>query len=302
MRLKRRINGLLLLDKPIGPSSNRALQTVKHLYGAAKAGHTGSLDPLASGLLPICFGEATKFSQYLLDADKTYIVKAQLGIRTTTSDSEGEIVATKAVPDLTLKSLDRTLEAFRGTITQIPSMYSALKYQGKPLYKYAREGIEVPRTERTIEVYQLDVIAYESGMVTLAIRCSKGTYVRTIVDDLGEVLGCGAHVIALRRTSIGDFKEADMMTIAHLEQLKSDVSYQAIDDLLLPVETAISALPPVFLHPDLVHYLQQGSPVLVPNLPRGAWLRLHTKEGALIGIGELLDDGRIAPKRLLSQH
>ena len=302
MRNKRRLNGILLLDKPIGPSSNRALQTVKHLYHAAKAGHTGSLDPLASGLLPICFGEATKFSQYLLDADKTYTVKAQLGVRTTTSDAEGEVVATKDVPELTLTDLEHALEPFRGTIMQIPSMYSALKYQGKPLYKYAREGVEVPRTERTIQVYQLDLIDYHDHVVTLSIRCSKGTYVRTIVDDLGEALGCGAHVIELRRTSIGDFKESDMITIEQVEQLKNDQQFDVMDALLLPVETAIASLPAVFLHPDLVHYIKQGSPVLVPNVPKGLWLRLHTKEGELIGIGELLDDGRVAPRRLLSQN
>lgn len=302
MRNKRRINGILLLDKPVGPSSNRALQTVKHLYGAAKAGHTGSLDPLASGLLPICFGEATKFSQYLLDADKTYSVKAQLGVRTTTSDSEGEVVSTRDVPLLTLAALDQALEAFRGTITQVPSMYSALKYQGKPLYKYAREGIEVPRPERTLQIYQLDLIDYQENVVSLSIRCSKGTYVRTIVDDLGETLGCGAHVIELRRTSIGDFKATDMITLTHIGQLKNDGQFQAMDDLLLPVDTAIAALPAVFLNSDLIHYITQGSPVLVPHAPKGPWIRLHTKEGDLVGIGELLDDGRIAPRRLLSQQ
>lgn len=302
MRNKRRINGILLLDKPIGPSSNRALQTVKHLYNAAKAGHTGSLDPLASGLLPICFGEATKLSQYLLDADKTYKVKALLGVRTTTSDAEGEVVSTKVVPDFTSTALDQVLNDFRGEITQIPSMYSALKYEGRALYQYAREGIEVPRAPRTIHVYQLDLIDYQSPVITLSIRCSKGTYVRTIVDDLGELLGCGAHVIELRRTSIGDFNEKTMITIAQLEQLKHDEQFQTMDDVLLPMEVAISALPPVFLHADLVHYIKQGSPVLVPNVPKGPWIRLHTKEGELVGIGELLDDGRVAPKRLLSQE
>lgn len=301
MRNKRRIHGILLLDKPIGPSSNRALQTVKHLYSAAKAGHTGSLDPLASGLLPICFGEATKFSQYLLDADKTYFVKATLGIRTATSDSEGEVISTRDVPELTVEQLNQALDAFRGTITQIPSMYSALKYEGKPLYKYAREGIEVPRASRTIQVYQLNLIRYEKPVLTFSVRCSKGTYIRTIADDLGESLGCGAHVIELRRTSIGDFQERDMITLTQLEQLKQDEQLQQMDDLLLPVETAVSAWPAVFLNADLVYYLKQGSPVLVPNLPKGIWLRLHTKEGELIGIGELLDDGRIAPRRLMSQ-
>lgn len=299
---RRKINGILLLDKPIGDTSNAVLQQVKRLYFAAKAGHTGSLDPLASGMLPICFGEATKYSQYLLDANKTYHVKAKLGVRTTTSDAEGEVVSTKPVPELSVADLDKAFDAFRGEVTQIPSMYSALKYEGKPLYYYARNGIEVPRKERVIQVYQLDVVGYADDVVTFTVKCSKGTYVRTIADDLGELLGCGAHVIELRRTQVGDFKEEDMVTLDKVEQLKEQHLFQEMDQLLLPLDTAVSCWPSVFLNEDLIFYIKQGSPVLVPNAPQEHWMRLHTKDGTFIGIGELLDDGRVAPRRLMAMH
>jgi tRNA pseudouridine55 synthase len=297
---RRKVNGILLLDKPIGQTSNAFLQQVKYLYFAAKAGHTGSLDPLATGMLPICFGEATKYSQYLLDADKTYYVKAQLGVRTTTSDAEGEVVATKPVPELSMKQLDKAFDGFRGEVKQIPSMYSALKYQGQPLYYYARKGIEVPRKERMIRVYDLQLLEYENNIVTFMVRCSKGTYVRTISDDFGEVLGCGAHVVELRRTQVGDFKESDMVTLDYIEQLKNDEKFAEMDELLLPLDTAVACWPSVFLNADLTFYVRQGSPVLVPNVPQVQWLRLHSQEGDFIGIGELLDDGRVAPRRLIA--
>lgn len=298
---RRKVDGILLLDKPMGMTSNAVLQQIKYLYFAAKAGHTGSLDPLATGMLPICFGEATKYSQYLLDADKTYTVKAKLGVRTTTSDAEGEVVSTKPVPEFTLAQLDQAFDAFRGEILQVPSMYSALKYQGKPLYYYARNNIEVPRKERMITVYQLDVLDYADEVVTFSVKCSKGTYVRTIADDVGEVLGCGAHVIELRRTQVGNFAEADMTTVSELEALKADNQFQQMDDLLLPVDTAVACWPSVFLNEDLLFYIRQGSPVLVPNAPQVHWLRLHSKEGEFIGIGELQEDGLVAPRRLISQ-
>lgn len=297
---RRKVNGILLLDKPQGKTSNAILQQVKYLYFAAKAGHTGSLDPLATGMLPICFGEATKYSQYLLDADKTYQVEALLGVRTTTSDAEGEVVATRDVPTLSLADIDQACAAFRGSILQEPSMYSALKYQGKPLYYYARNNIEVPRKQRQIQVYQLDVLSYEQQRVTLMVSCSKGTYVRTLVDDLGEVLGCGAHVSALRRTRVGNFDEADMVTLEQLEQFKENQQFQQMDDLLLPVDTAVASWPSVYLNDDLAFYVKQGSPVLVPQVPQAHWLRLHTKAGEFIGIGELQEDGLVAPRRLVA--
>lgn len=297
---RRKVDGILLLDKPVGLTSNGVLQQVKYLYFAAKAGHTGSLDPLASGMLPICFGEATKYSQYLLDADKTYYVKAKLGIRTTTSDTEGDVVSTRPVPDFSLAALDQAFDAFRGEVSQIPSLYSALKYEGKPLYYYARNGIDVPRKERTIKVYQLTVLDYQDHIVSFTVKCSKGTYVRTIADDFGEALGCGAHVVELRRTQVGDFLERDMITLDQIEQLKNDALFQEMDDLLLPLDTAVACWPSVFLNDDLVFYIKQGSPVLVPNVPQVHWLRLHKKDGEFIGIGQLLDDGRVAPRRLMA--
>ena len=203
--IKRAVNGILLLDKPPTMSSNRALQTVKHLFAARKAGHTGSLDPLASGLLPVCFGEATKFCQYLLSADKTYLVTMRLGIRTDTGDTEGEVISERPVPEVTSAILEKIFDQFRGEIEQVPSMYSALKHQGQPLYKLARQGITVARESRRLTIFRLTVLNFTADSVQFELHCSKGTYVRTLVDDFGEVLGCGAHVTQLRRIGVGAF-------------------------------------------------------------------------------------------------
>ena len=208
-RRGRDINGVLLLDKHQGLSSNDVLQKVKRIYNANKAGHTGALDPLATGMLPICLGESTKFSQFLLDADKRYRVIARLGQRTNTSDADGEVVQERPV-EFSQEQLDAALEQFRGDSQQVPSMYSALKYQGKPLYEYARQGIEVPREARDITVYELQFIRWENDELELEIHCSKGTYIRTIIDDLGEVLGCGAHVIYLRRVQVSNYPSERM--------------------------------------------------------------------------------------------
>ncbi len=210
------MNGIFLLDKPIHISSNAALQKVKRLFQAKKAGHTGSLDPLATGMLPICFGQATKFSQYLLDADKSYAVTMQLGVRTNTSDKEGEVISTREVPNLSVTDIDRAFDNFRGNIQQVPSMFSALKYQGKPLYFYARQGITIERPSRAITIHAIDHISLENNLVYFTVHCSKGTYVRTLVDDVGEQLGCGAHVTQLRRLSVGPYRETDMMTMEQL--------------------------------------------------------------------------------------
>lgn len=235
-RKGRAINGILLLDKPYEMSSNHALQAVKRIYFAQKAGHTGALDPLATGMLPICLGEGTKFSQFLLDTDKTYIVTAKLGVRTTTSDADGEIVAEKPV-NVSQEQLDIALDSFRGTTQQVPSMYSALKYQGQPLYKYAREGIEVPRVSRDITVYKLDLLRFVDDEVDLEIHVSKGTYIRTIIDDLGEMLGCGAHVADLRRVTVGSYPREKMVTIEQLETLLEQAQTEGISpsDLLDPL-------------------------------------------------------------------
>ena len=271
-RKGRPINGVLLLDKPYEMSSNNALQKVKRIYFAQKAGHTGALDPLATGMLPICLGEGTKFSQFLLDTDKRYQVTAKLGIRTTTSDADGEVVSNKPV-DITEQQLSAALDSFRGTTQQIPSMYSALKYQGQPLYKYAREGIEVPRESRDITVFHLTLLRFENDEVDLDIHVSKGTYIRTIVDDLGELLGCGAHVAHLHRSAVGNYPTDKMVTMEQLESLLEQANEQEIppsvllDPLLLPMQSAVVGLPAVYIDDMSANFLRHGNPVQAYNAP-----------------------------------
>jgi len=232
----RQIDGILLLDKPIGISSNRALQKIKHLFQAKKAGHTGTLDVLASGLLIICFGKATKLAQLLLDADKCYQVAGKLGIKTATCDSEGEVLETKPTDNITLELIQETLEKFRGEITQVPSMYSALKHKGTPLYKLARKGIEVERKARKVHIYALKLLDWNNDLLKLDVRCSKGTYIRNLIDDIGRALGCGAYVTELRRSAIGKFKISQAYTIAQLQELYEIKGLAAIDAKILPME------------------------------------------------------------------
>lgn len=302
----RPINGIVLLDKPTGISSNDALQRVKRIYYAQKAGHTGALDPLATGMLPICLGEATKFSQFLLESDKRYLVTAKLGVRTATSDSDGEVVSERPV-DVDESQLQQVLEQFRGESQQVPSMYSALKYQGQPLYKYARAGIEVPRESRPIKVYELNLISFDGDEVTLGIHCSKGTYIRTIVDDMGEKLGCGAHVIMLRRTQVANYPADRMVTLDQLQALLDDarendeVPGDHLDPLLLATDTAVQSLPEVNLSDEMADYVMHGQAVLVPGISATGPLRLTRGEaGLFIGVGEINDDGLVAPKRLVN--
>ncbi|HCM0859813.1 tRNA pseudouridine(55) synthase TruB [Vibrio parahaemolyticus] len=304
-RKGRSINGVILLDKPTGISSNDALQKVKRIYFAEKAGHTGALDPLATGMLPICLGEATKFSQFLLDSDKRYRVIAKLGERTNTSDSDGEVVETRPV-DVTLEKLEACIEKFRGESDQVPSMFSALKYQGKPLYEYARKGIEVPRESRKITVYEIVLHRFEGDEVEMEVHCSKGTYIRTIVDDLGEMLGCGAHVTMLRRTAVAKYPYEKMVTLEQLNELFEQAHREEIaprellDPLLMPMDTAVEDLPEVNLIPELADMVQHGQPVQVFGAPEQGPLRLTMGEERLfIGVGEMNDDGKIAPKRLV---
>ncbi len=304
-RKGRPINGVILLDKPTGISSNDALQKVKRIYFAEKAGHTGALDPLATGMLPICLGEATKFSQFLLDSDKRYRVIAKLGERTNTSDSDGEVVETRPV-DVTLEKLEASIEKFRGESDQVPSMFSALKYQGKPLYEYARKGIEVPRESRKITVYEIILHRFEGDEVEMEVHCSKGTYIRTIVDDLGEMLGCGAHVTMLRRTVVAKYPYEKMVTLEQLNELLEQAHREEIaprellDPLLMPMDTAVEDLPEVNLIPELADMVQHGQPVQVLGAPEQGPLRLTMGEERLfIGVGEMNDDGKIAPKRLV---
>ncbi|GLX83556.1 tRNA pseudouridine(55) synthase TruB [Thalassotalea eurytherma] len=307
-RKGRPVNGVVLLDKPYDISSNSALQRVKRIYFAQKAGHTGALDPLATGMLPICLGEGTKFSQFLLDTDKTYQVTAKLGIRTTTSDVDGEVVSEKPV-DVNESQLSEALEHFRGDSKQVPSMYSALKHQGQPLYKYAREGIEVEREARDITVFRLEVLRFENDEVDMEIHCSKGTYIRTIVDDLGERLGCGAHVSALRRVGVGSYDRKDMVTIEQLDALleqakEQDVSPSSLlDPLLLPMNTALVGIPSVVVDEESSRYLRLGNPVSAQGLPLEGFVQVYVDNGSnseaeFIGVGIVDDNGMLAPKRI----
>lgn len=256
-------------------------------------------------MLPICLGEATKFSQFLLDSDKRYRVIAKLGERTNTSDSDGEVVETRPV-DVTLEKLEACIEKFRGESDQVPSMFSALKYQGKPLYEYARKGIEVPRESRKITVYEIILHRFEGDEVEMEVHCSKGTYIRTIVDDLGEMLGCGAHVTMLRRTAVAKYPYEKMVTLEHLNELLEQAHREEIaprellDPLLMPMDTAVEDLPEVNLIPELADMVQHGQPVQVLGAPEQGVLRLTMGEERLfIGVGEMNDDGKIAPKRLV---
>ena len=303
----RALDGILLLDKPQGMTSNEALQQAKRVYGAAKAGHTGSLDPLATGMLPICFGEATKFSQYMLDADKVYHTTAKLGVRTDTGDAEGEVVNERPVT-VGQADVEQALAQFRGDITQVPSMYSAIKVDGQPLYKLAREGKEVERPSRVVSIYQLELLDFRGDEVDLVVHCSKGTYIRTLVEDLGEMLDCGAHVTMLRRLQVGGFAEADMRPLSELsaaaEQHHDWGDRNAvIDPWLLPTSAAVSDLPTVEVTDLMAVYLQQGQPVFVPNVATDGQVLLFNRDadGRFIGIGEVNDDGQIAPRRLLAE-
>ena len=301
-RRGRPVDGILVLDKPLGVSSNQALQSAKRLYFAAKAGHTGSLDPLATGVLPLCFGEATKFSQYLLDADKAYESTFVLGVATTTGDAEGDVLETIDAAHLGETDVSRALEAFRGEIEQVPSMFSAIKQDGKPLYKLAREGREVERKARRVVIKQLELRAFRGGVkpeIDIYLECSKGTYVRSIAEDLGRALGCGGHVSALRRTRAGPFSLDNSVSLGTLEALKSNDQLAEMDALLLPADTALGGLPLVRLSESGGFYIRQGQPVQVPNAPCDGMVRVALETGEFLGVGEILDDGRVAPRRLI---
>lgn len=300
----REVNGILLLDKPLGDSSNAALQRVKRLFDARKAGHTGSLDPLATGLLPLCFGHATKLSEFLLGSDKRYWVRVKLGVTTTTADAEGEVVSERPAEHIGQADVEQVLPQFTGRIKQLPPMYSAVKHKGQRLYELAREGQEVEREPREIDIHALEVVNFEGPEFELNVHCSKGTYVRTLAEDIGEKLGVGAYVTALRRTGVGPYREADMVTMDKINELRDQVreqqSWACLDEILLPLDTALHDWPEVRLTEDLLFYLRQGQPVLVPKSPSGGQIRLYDPSGKFIGAGEIDDDGRVAPKRLLS--
>ena len=301
----RDVHGILLLNKPTGISSNTALQQAKRLFQAGKAGHTGSLDNLASGLLPICFGEATKLSRFLLEADKRYQAECALGITTTTGDAQGEILQTRSIAQLNRKQIDDVIQSFIGTIQQIPPMYSALKHQGKALYKWARQGKTISRQARSIIIYDLVVKRWIDQHLVIEIHCSKGTYVRTLAEDIGEALGCGAHISALHRLSVGEHRE--MVDFNTLEQAAQQ-DWEHLDQLLLPMHTLLSHWPTVPLTQELAHYLRQGQAIQVAHAPTQGWVKLvvtpdhsvMTQWSQFLGIGQILDDGRIAPRRLIN--
>ena len=295
----RDVNGVIVLDKPAGMSSSDAVQHVKRRFAARKVGHTGSLDPLATGVLPLCLGDATKFSQYLLNSDKRYLADIRMGVATDSGDADGQVLAERPVAGVDLKRVDAALDAFRGQIEQVPSMFSAVKHQGKPLYKLARQGIEVEREARPVSIYHNRIVALEGTLLTLDIHCSKGTYVRTIAHDLGEALGCGAHVEALRRTQAGPYGEDDLATMGEIDAARDE---HRLDELLRPVSSTVGQWPQVSLAGAPAFYLKQGQPVLVPHAPTAGWVRLvegTDDEGTFIGVGEILDDGRVAPRRLI---
>ena len=295
----RAVNGILVLDKPVGVGSNEALQRVKRLYHARKAGHTGSLDRLASGLLPICFGDATKLSGYLLNADKHYVATFRLGVVTSTGDAEGEVVSRRPVPAFPPSAIERAVARFRGEIDQIPPMHSALKHKGKRLYQLAHEGIVVERQPRRVTIHRFDVLGVEDDRIEVEVLCSKGTYIRTLAEDLGTALGCGASVAALRRVGAGPFTAADMVDMPAVESAAS-AGAGALDAFLRPMEEAVSRWPRVLLPEGVAFYLRKGQPVLVPHSPTEGWVRIHSERAGFIGVGEVLDDGRIAPRRLFS--
>ncbi|WP_223670142.1 tRNA pseudouridine(55) synthase TruB [Kangiella shandongensis] len=295
----RDITGILLLDKPMDMTSNKALQQVKYLYFAQKAGHTGALDPIATGVLPICFGEATKFSQFLLNADKKYRVVGKLGQKTTTSDREGEVIEEKPV-DVTEEQLVKVVQQFIGTISQVPSMYSALKKDGVPLYKLAREGIEVEREAREVTIHSINLLSFDGDTFELDVHCSKGTYIRNLVEDIGDELGCGAHVRDLCRTAVSHLQLSDCVTMPQLETMKQADEKRAMDELLIPLEEALQHIPSLELDDDQAYYICLGQSVQISGAPESEEFILKSPQGFL-GIGCLDDDGKVAPRRLIKQ-
>ncbi len=305
-RKGRAIDGVLLLDKPLGMSSNHALQRAKRLFFAAKAGHTGSLDPLATGVLPVCFGEATKFSQFLLDADKTYEATFVLGEKTATGDAEGEVLESIDASALSEAQVARAMEDFVGEIEQVPPMYSALKQNGQPLYKLARQGIEVEREARRVEILEYHLLAFRGGAraeVDVEVHCSKGTYIRSLAEDLGEALQVGGHVSALRRTFTGGFEIDQCVSLDELGDERGEGRAETLDHHLLPVDTPVDHLPKIALPADSAHYFRLGNPVMDAQVYRtgeeGDMVRVFSESGQFLGVATL-DEGRVAPKRLLA--
>lgn len=294
MNRPRRIDGVLLLDKPAGMTSNSALQKVRRLFNAAKAGHTGTLDPMATGLLPLCFGEATKFAAELLTADKRYAATVRLGVRTDTADAGGRILETLPVT-VTREQVAAVLARFRGNILQVPPMHSALKRDGRPLYEYARQGIELERTPRAVTIYSLDLRSFDGDRIDFEVACSKGTYVRTLAQDIGEALGCGGHLTALRRTRIGNLRLKEAYTLEALGAMTP----QAREALLQPVDALLTTLPRIDLDADATQRFAHGQTVPAAQGAVAGQLRVYADDGRFLGLGHATPDGHVAPARLV---
>lgn len=299
----RNVHGIVLLDKRLGVSSNRALQEVRHLFNANKAGHTGSLDPLATGLLPLCFGEASKVSALMLDDNKRYQVVIQLGVMTDTGDAEGVIIETKPVPDFSIDEIQTCLQQFTGEIDQIPPMYSALKHNGKKLYELAREGKTIERKARRIRIFELKILDFFKDRLTLEVFCSKGTYIRSLAEDIGHTLGCCGTVQALRRLEAGLFSVEQAKTIEQLTAMNE----QDLLQCLINVDKPLEALPAVELSAEQAVLIKYGQSINLPALPG---FSLGTMQGAVrmyqaavfLGLGEMLMDGKLAPKKLFNMN
>ncbi len=291
----RRIDGVLLLDKPAGLTSNAALQKARRLFNAAKAGHTGTLDPMATGLLPLCFGEATKFAGGLLAADKRYAATVRLGVRTDTADAEGRILETRPVA-VTREQLEAVLARFCGDILQVPPMHSALKRDGRPLYEYARKGIELERAPRAVTIHSLDLRSFEGDHIEFDVDCSKGTYVRTLAEDIGEVLGCGGHLTALRRTRIGSLRLEEAFALDALEAMTPE----AREALLQPADALLTTLPRLDLDADATQRFGHGQAVPAVRGPIAGQLRIYADDGRFLGLGRAAPDGWVAPARLVA--
>ncbi len=295
----RNVNGIILLDKAKGESSNYALQRIKRLFHAKKAGHTGSLDPLATGVLPLCLGEATKISQFLLDSDKRYMAKVKLGERTDSGDSEGVVIDVQRRIDVDYDALVQTLTKFEGEIKQLPPMYSALKHHGVPLYKLARKGISIKRKVRAVTIHKIGLMNFDNNIAEIDVTCSKGTYIRTLADDLGQELGCGAHVIELRRLQAGVFSIDQCRGSNELEKIKESFGLSGLDKVIVPMERAVEKLPEVVLASETARDIRNGQAVSFHELPKSGLVRLYEKEN-FIGIGIVNADGEVAPKRLVA--
>lgn len=293
------IDGILLLDKPLGRTSNSALQKVRYLFNAKKAGHTGSLDPLATGVLPICFGQASKVTSLLLNSNKRYIFTLELGSTTTSGDKEGVVLQTREIKPFNKSDIETVISTFRGDIKQIPPMYSALKHNGQPLYKLARQGIEIKRKERKVTIHELKLLEFTNNTITFNVMCSKGTYIRTLAQDIGESLGCGAHLSMLKRTEVEPFNCSRLYTIEEIERLSEA---NDLDKTLLPIDSVLQEYPSMVLSTEEEKRIKNGLKVARRDIPESQIIRLYSNDNEFIGIGRFSSDYQLAAKRLMKTN